>query len=254
MILPKILFVDDEEDFSLSIKNFLETNDFKVTSCLTTEEAALRLGSEFFDIVICDVFMPFFGTQEGGLEIARIVAEKYPASYTVIISQYVTETLVNRFMETVPHKRYCFLNKTKDLENKLIEVIKKGLERKYIFVCMPFHEDFQDIYLFGIKAASIELGFNCERADEIQYTGGIIDKIYDLIKSAHVIVADMTGRNPNVFYEVGYAHALDKEVILLTQDTKDIPVDLRKFVHIVYGGKIAKLKNELKKHIEAIYK
>jgi CheY-like chemotaxis protein len=254
MIQQKILLVDDEEDFNFSIKSYLETKQFHVISCLTAEEAFYRLGREFFDIVVCDVLIPFFGTQEGGLEIAKTVAQKYPAAYSIVVSQYVTEALVNRFMETVPHKKYCFLNKSDDLKDKLIEMIEKGLQKKYIFVCMPFHENFEDVYELGIRAAVEDLGFNCERADEIQYNGGIIDKVYDLIRSAHVIVADMTGRNPNVFYEVGYAHALDKEVILLTRNEEDIPIDLRKFRHIVYGGKIKILKDELKKRIEAVYK
>lgn len=55
----------------------------------------------------------------------------------------------------------------------------------------------------------------------------------------------MTGRNPNVFYEVGYAHALGKIVILLTQDTNDIPFDLKHHQHIVYKGKIDELRKAL---------
>ena len=59
----------------------------------------------------------------------------------------------------------------------------------------------------------------------------------------------MTGRNPNVFYEVGYAHALQKEVILLTQDADDIPFDLRVHNHIVYEGKIMRLQELLRKRL-----
>lgn len=254
MIIQKILLVDDEKDFSRLISEILEINKFQVTSCLTAEEALYRLNKEFFDIIICDVFIPFFGNNEGGLEIARFIAEKHPASFIIIISQYVTEMLVNKFMDIIPHKKYRFLNKSEDFNHLIIAAIRKALENKYIFACMPFNENFEDIYKFGIKEAAGELGFNCHRADEIQYSGGIIDKIYELIKSAHIIVADMTGKNPNVFYEVGYAHALGKEVILLTQKAEDIPTDLRKFFHIIYGGKIIKLKEELKKQIEAIYK
>lgn len=55
----------------------------------------------------------------------------------------------------------------------------------------------------------------------------------------------MTDRNPNVFYEVGYAHALGKIVLLLTQKTDDIPFDLKHRQHIVYEGDIEKLKKEL---------
>lgn len=60
----------------------------------------------------------------------------------------------------------------------------------------------------------------------------------------------MTDKNPNVFYEVGYAHALGKSVILLTEEAGDIPFDLKDFPHIVYEGSIAGLKDNLQQKIE----
>jgi len=60
----------------------------------------------------------------------------------------------------------------------------------------------------------------------------------------------MTGRNPNVFYEVGYAHALGKIVLLLTQNTDDIPFDLKHHQHTVYGGSIDTLKSDLVKKLQ----
>lgn len=59
----------------------------------------------------------------------------------------------------------------------------------------------------------------------------------------------MTARNPNVFYEVGYAHALGKTVVLLTQRADDIPFDLKHFPHIVYGDQIKELRAELAKRV-----
>lgn len=253
-MLPRILIVDDEKTFLNPLSHYLKDNQFHVKSCLNCEEALLLLRRNFYDIIICDVFLPFFGSQEGGLEIAREVADKHPSAFTIIVSQYVTDALVDRFMDSVTHKKYRFLTKSDDFEDKLLKTIKKALEEKFIFVCMPFSDDFKDIYEFGIKQAANELNFKCERADEMQYSGGILDKIYSSITSAHIIIADMTTKNPNVFYEVGYAHALGKEVILLTQNAEDIPTDLRKFNHIAYKGKIHELKDSLIRRIEAIYK
>jgi len=59
----------------------------------------------------------------------------------------------------------------------------------------------------------------------------------------------MTGRNPNVFYETGYAHALGKKVVLLTQKADDIPFDLKHYQHIIYAGRIADLIPELEKRV-----
>src|SRR5689334_16538674 len=117
--------------------------------------------------------------------------------------------------------------------------------KPFIFVLMPFDSAFDDIYKFGIKGASDDVGAYAERVDEQIFSEGILDRIFNQISKADVIVADMTGRNPNVFYEVGYAHALGKVVILLTQTAKDIPFDLKHRQHTVYGGKIAALRKEL---------
>lgn len=122
--------------------------------------------------------------------------------------------------------------------------------RPFVFVLMPFAPDFDDIYKIGIKETSEKIGFHCERVDEQIYEGTILDRIYNQISKADVIVADMTGRNPNVFYEAGYAHALGKTVILLTRQADDIPFDLRHFPHVIYAGRIQTLRDELGKRLQ----
>jgi hypothetical protein len=119
------------------------------------------------------------------------------------------------------------------------------LPKPFVFVLMPFDPDFNDIYKFGIKGAADEVGAYAERLDEQIFTEGMLDRIFNQISKADVIVADMTGRNSNVFYEGGYAHALGKIVLLLTQDTADIPFDLKHRQHTVYGGSIDTLRSEL---------
>lgn len=114
---------------------------------------------------------------------------------------------------------------------------------------MPFSEDFEDVYQVGIKPACKDAGGYCERVDEQIYYESILDRVYNQINKADLIVSDMTNRNPNVFYETGYAHALGKKVILLTQNSDDIPFDLKPYPHIIYSGKIAELKKELEKRV-----
>ena len=113
------------------------------------------------------------------------------------------------------------------------------------FVLMPFDNEFEDVYKLGIKESCEAVGAYCERVDEQIFHVSILERIYNQIAKADFIVADMTGRNPNVFYEVGYAHALGKRTILLTQKADDIPFDLKHFPHIVYGTSISKLRDEL---------
>lgn len=99
---------------------------------------------------------------------------------------------------------------------------------------MPFDKDLANV-CFIIKQACEKAGTYAERVDDQIFQERILDRIYNQIAKADVVVADMTRRNPNVFYEVGYAHALNKVVIPLAQTAEDIPFDLKDYPHIIYG-------------------
>jgi hypothetical protein len=104
--------------------------------------------------------------------------------------------------------------------------------KSFIFVLMPFVKTFDDLYGLGIKPACEKAGAYAKRVDDRIFQESILQRIYNQIAKADIIIADMTGRNPNVFYETGYAHALGKRVILLTQKTEDLPFDLKHYPHI----------------------
>lgn len=131
----------------------------------------------------------------------------------------------------------------------MVEVAQSTRPKPFVFVLIPFDPKFDDIYKFGIQGAATDAGAYAERVDEQIFMEGMLERIFNQISKADVVVADMTGRNPNVFYEVGYAHALDKIVLLLTQDSNDIPFDLKHRQHTVYGGKIDILRAELTKKL-----
>jgi Nucleoside 2-deoxyribosyltransferase len=117
--------------------------------------------------------------------------------------------------------------------------------RPFVFVLMPFDPDFDEFYKYGIKETAHEVGAYAERVDEQDYAEGILDRIFNQINKADVVIADMSGKNANVFYEVGYAHALNKLVILVTQNADDIPFDLKHRQHLVYKGRIDELRKGL---------
>lgn len=123
-------------------------------------------------------------------------------------------------------------------------------EKLFAFVMMPFDRSFDDIYKFGIKEPANQLGFHAERVDEQIYSEGILDRIYRQIELADVIIADMSGKNPNVFYEVGYAHAKDKICILLTSNAEDIPFDLAHKRHVIYNNSIKMLQSEIIENLQ----
>jgi hypothetical protein len=96
-----------------------------------------------------------------------------------------------------------------------------------IFVLMPFSEALRPVYTDHILRVANKLELSIARADDFYTTHEIMNDVWQGISTSKLIVADCTDRNPNVFYEIGIAHTLGKQVILITQTLEDIPFDLR---------------------------
>ena len=102
------------------------------------------------------------------------------------------------------------------------------------FVMMPFAAPLGAYYEKVYKPAIEKAGLRPIRADtEIFGTGKIIDQIWAGINAARILVAELTSRNPNVFYELGLAHALEKPVVLVSANEEDVPFDL-KHIRVIY--------------------
>lgn len=103
------------------------------------------------------------------------------------------------------------------------------------FFVMPFSPELNFFYLYLKLHLERKHALVVERADQSVLTIAMLEKIRRQIQVADVVICDITGNNPNVFYELGHAHAITKPVILLTQDPPEkIPVDLRQFEVICY--------------------
>lgn len=103
-----------------------------------------------------------------------------------------------------------------------------------IFVLMPFLEKMKPVYEDHLKKVAGKLGLSIARADDFFTAHALISDIWAGICAAEMIVADCTGKNPNVFYEIGVAHVLGKKVILITQNAEDVPVDLKHVRYLQY--------------------
>jgi len=103
-----------------------------------------------------------------------------------------------------------------------------------LFVLMPFLPELRPVYDDHLKSVADRLGMSIARADDFFTAGHVIEEVWTAVVAAKVIVADCTGRNPNVFYEIGLAHAIGKPVILITSDQEDVPFDLRHRRYIRY--------------------
>jgi len=97
------------------------------------------------------------------------------------------------------------------------------------FIVMPFGDEaLQIVYEDFVKPVlEQDCGLHVERGDDVFGSNIVMDDIRSSIDAADLVIADLTGKNANVFYEVGICHALEKQVLLLAQSMEDVPFDLR---------------------------
>jgi len=139
-------------------------------------------------------------------------------------------------------------------------------DKKKCFVIMPFSktysltkEQWTELFEHKIKFAVEESGFNyeCERYE--MRRANITKAILHQLNNAHVVIADLTSRNPNVLWELGVRHVLSNRTILIAQDKKFLPSDLKDYPIILYKykqspGEIEKFNQEIKDKLEDIEK
>lgn len=102
------------------------------------------------------------------------------------------------------------------------------------FVISPFGEPFDTYFTHIVKPALEECGLYAIRGDSLYRPTTIVDDIWQGIREAKLLIAELTDRNPNVFYELGLAHAISKPVILISKSIDDVPFDLRSIRVLVY--------------------
>ena len=119
------------------------------------------------------------------------------------------------------------------------------------FILMPFGEWYDRYYREVYIPATKEADFEPQRADGLFSTGTVIEQIWEQISKSKVLLADLTGKNANVFYELGLAHAICKPVILIAGNLEDVPFDLRHLRVIVYDIRDAHWGEKLRKSITA---
>jgi hypothetical protein len=179
--------------------------------------------SGFFDNALTDKF--------------KIPADKLSEFKTILLESLKTAELI---ADHDGKLRVNDISADSSAHDKTEEAFKK-LERTAkvksgdtCFVVMPFTDPLGSYYEKVYKPAIEKAGLTPIRADnEIFGTGKIIDQIWNGINSAKVLIAELTDRNPNVFYELGLAHALQKPVVLISSNEKDVPFDLH-HIRVIY--------------------
>ncbi len=138
--------------------------------------------------------------------------------------------------------------------------LKDAPPKKICFVIMPFSktnsctkEQWTEIFHEMIKAAVEESGYHYECFRACLDIGNIIKDILINLNRADVVIADLTDRNPNVFYELGVRHALRDATVLITQRMEDVPFDLRQYALVEYDWTTKKGRTDFKEKIHRVF-
>ena len=134
------------------------------------------------------------------------------------------------------------------------------MHKRDAFVIMPFsstnthlEDEWTDTFEHVFKPAFEEIGYSCERAQPM--IGNLTESIVERLRQSWIVLADLTDKNPNVFYELGIRHSLNKRTIIVAKDSEHVPSDLRGYWFIPYGlkpGEVARFKVEIKRITEQI--
>ncbi len=123
--------------------------------------------------------------------------------------------------------------------------------KAHVFVAMPFSEDMDDVYHYGIRNAVKTAGLLCERADLSSFTGDVMAWVRKRISTAALVVADLTEANPNVYLEVGFAWGCGIPTVLLAKEASELRFDTRGQRCLTYS-KIKELEEKLAVELKSL--
>ena len=131
--------------------------------------------------------------------------------------------------------------------------IQSDILLNYAFVAMPMDKgnpSLEDV-LDSIKEAGRRCGIQAERVDDPQSNERITDRILESIRRAEFVIADLTNSKPNVYYEAGYAHALDKTPIYIARERTTLEFDLKDY-SVIFFKNLRQLKDDLERRLRAL--
>ncbi len=145
--------------------------------------------------------------------------------------------------------------KIKDLGDTATERMRSvgysSENKRHIFVAMPFAEEMDDIFHYGIQGAVKEAGFLCERADLSTFTGDVIEWVKKRIASSTLVIADLSTANPNVYLEVGFAWGCNRPTVLLCRTGTELKFDVKSQRCLIYKN-IKDLEASLRNELEGL--
>lgn len=162
------------------------------------------------------------------------------------------KTLLDQHLPTDrPGSRSGALRPLAEVPDRLRSVGYDSQSKPHIFVAMPFADEMDDVFHYGIQGAVNAAGFLCERADLSTFTGDVMEWVKRRISTATLVVADLSDANPNVYLEVGYAWGCGRPTVLLVRDASQLKFDVKGQRCLAYK-KIKDLETSLRSELDGL--
>jgi hypothetical protein len=126
-----------------------------------------------------------------------------------------------------------------------------SVAKRHAFIAMPFKKELDDVFYYGIQAPVRAVELLCERVDQEAFTGDILDRVRERIETASIVIAELTGANPNVYLEIGYAWGRQRPTLLLIKSGEEPRFDLRGQRYLAYE-RIKDLEEALTKELDGL--
>lgn len=136
----------------------------------------------------------------------------------------------------------------------VFRVPREGIQNDLVSVMRPFRPDFDDVQA-TLDEACAENGLSCMDANRVWNETEVFQDIFSLIYRSRVVICDFSGKNPNVFYELGIAHTLGRAVIPIVQNPEDVPFDLQHHRYIRYlpnAEGLSSLRAQVSRRLESL--
>ncbi|MGB2963575.1 MAG: hypothetical protein WBB69_06270 [Anaerolineales bacterium] len=198
-----LIFVPDGRKFSVDLKYWNKFDGFTNLAAKQSEHYSTDIGVDRSFIVINDL-------------------ERSNTSTGVVTPEKLIPTILNEMSK-------------KDVKQKTKQPSIRRSPKKEIFAAMPFDIKYQDVYFVAMAEAADRINAVCNRVDQEEFSGDIVEKIKSMINTSVAVIADLSESNPNVMYEVGYAHGKKKPTVhICSTPLKELPFDVAQWNTISY--------------------
>lgn len=255
-----ILLLDDEDNIRRDLGKFLQKSGYGVHKASSVEEARKIVLSEEIDCAIVDLKIDY-ETEFGGIQVVNFVKRIRPKAKAIVLSAYSLDDNIRSKFEVEIDGYIAKGGQENYILSVLLmlEELERKPELKTCFVIMPIsnttscnEDEWTEIFEELIKPAVEESGYDyqCKRAQS--FYGNIIKSIIDGLNRSDIVIADLTDKNPNVFYELGVRHTLRGSTMLISQSIDDVPSDLKSYATIIYKWKRSEDRKKFKDRIKDI--